>query len=403
MTLVTVLLTLLCLAWWPFAAAIVVNTRRTRRLAALPIDEPNRWPRLSIIVPARDEAATLELATLRKLADPYPDLELVLVDDRSTDDTGAIADRLALADPRIRVVHVNALPPGWLGKLNALARGAEAATCEWLLFSDADVHFEPGTLRRAVSFCLSGDRDVLAMLPHLRPVSLLLDTALSVFLQMVALGLRVRAVEDDASSYAVGSGSFTLVRREAYERTPGFEALRMEVADDLTLGLLLKAWGARCAVLDGVGSLSVEFYPSLGALFRGAEKNGFAVMGRLSVGLTWLGATGLLLFELAPLLAMILPGPGWLLPLGAASLTLATISTVAVTHWNDRPLLPALLFPIGGVLFAALVFRSGWIGWRRSGLQWRDTFFATSELRAASRESSEYFAVARARRRRTVR
>ncbi len=393
------LLTLLCLAWLGVAGALFANLRRTRQLLDVPLDERDHWPRVSLIVPARDEAATLEAATLRKLADGYPDLELVLVDDRSTDGTSELVDRLADADPRVRTVHLNRLPDGWLGKLHALDQGVRAATGEWLLFSDADVHFEPDTVRRAVGFCLRERRDVLAMLPHIRPVSLLLDAALAIFLRLVVLGYRTAAVEDDEHPYGAGSGSFTLVRRRAYDRTPGFRAIRMEVADDLNLGLLLKAAGARCALLDGVGSASVEFYPSLGALFRGAEKNGFAVMGRCSVLLTWLGALGLLLFELAPLLALLLPGPGWLRVTGGIALLLATAATLAATRWNDRPLLPALLWPVGSVLFCAVMFRAGWIGWRLGGLRWRDTLHSTAELRAAAREKAEAFRVLRARRR----
>lgn len=399
MAALTLLLSVLCLAWWGAAIAIFVNVHRSRRLLEVEIQEPERWPRVSIVVPARDEAATLVEATRRKLADGYPDLELVLVDDRSTDGTSGLADELAAADSRIRVLHLTQLPDGWLGKLHALHRGAAEATGEWLLFSDADVHFEPGTVRRAVGHCLRDQREVLAMLPHLRPVGLLLDAALSIFLRLVVLGYRTRAVRDDHHPYGVGSGSFTLVRRDALARSPGFEAIRMEVADDLNLGLLLKAAGARCAVLNGVGSLSVEFYPSLWALFRGAEKNGFAVMGRCSVLLTWLGALGLLLFELAPLLALALPGPGWLRALGGVTLVLATAATVAAGRWNDRPLLPALLFPIGSVLFAAVMFRSGWIGWRLGGLRWRETLFSTAELKAAARHKAEVFRVLRARRR----
>ena len=134
-----------------WAASLYATLRTIRAVPLLRDDaspEPARWPRVSLIVPARDEARDLERAVRTRLTDDYPNLQVILVDDRSTDGTGAIADRLAADDPRVKVVHVTELPAGWLGKLNALHRGVAEADGEWLLFSDADIEFAPGTLRR---------------------------------------------------------------------------------------------------------------------------------------------------------------------------------------------------------------------------------------------------------------
>jgi cellulose synthase/poly-beta-1,6-N-acetylglucosamine synthase-like glycosyltransferase len=109
------------------------------------------WPKLSLLVACRDEAANVRAALSSVLAQDYPALEVVAVDDRSGDATGAILDELAAQHPMLRVVHVTSLPEGWLGKTHALARASEAATGELLLFTDADVVFAPGALRRAAS------------------------------------------------------------------------------------------------------------------------------------------------------------------------------------------------------------------------------------------------------------
>src|SRR6185369_2740694 len=106
----------------------------------------------SVVVPACNEARTIERALTSLLAQDYPDLEIVLVDDRSSDETGAIIEHLAASDRRISAIHVRELPAGWLGKVHALQRGLERARGELVLFTDADIHFAPGALRRAVAW-----------------------------------------------------------------------------------------------------------------------------------------------------------------------------------------------------------------------------------------------------------
>src|SRR6185295_13223770 len=147
------ILTLLAAAYWAFS---LVNALRVVR--AVPVLEdvdppqPLRWPKLTLVIPARSEAAELEGALETRLREDYPDLQLVVVDDRSTDETGAILDRIAARDGRVVPVHVTELPRGWLGKLHAMHQGVQRASGEWILFTDADVHFQPGTLRRAVAY-----------------------------------------------------------------------------------------------------------------------------------------------------------------------------------------------------------------------------------------------------------
>ncbi|MEK7768052.1 MAG: glycosyltransferase family A protein, partial [bacterium] len=144
-----------CLAacgWWAGMALVIRrHVAGLRSLGDEAAPEPAAWPRLSVLVPACNEADTLEPALETLLRSDYPDLEVILVDDRSTDGTGAVVDRLAARDARIVPVHVAALPPGWLGKVHAMHVALPHATGEWLLFSDADVHAAPDTIRRAVA------------------------------------------------------------------------------------------------------------------------------------------------------------------------------------------------------------------------------------------------------------
>ena len=144
-----------------------------RMIRALPIlaeddsPQPHRWPRVSVVVPARDEADQIESAMASLLAQDYPDLQILLVDDRSSDGTGEVMDRLARSDPRVRAEHLTSLPEGWLGKVHALQRGLDLADGEYVLLTDADVHYRPDTIRRAMRYCLAERADHVAGLPEL--------------------------------------------------------------------------------------------------------------------------------------------------------------------------------------------------------------------------------------------
>jgi hypothetical protein len=348
-------------------------------LAETSATPPSRWPRVSIVIPACNEAAEIEGAVRSRLSDVYPELEVVLVDDRSTDGTGDIVDRLALEDSRVRAIHVSDLPSGWLGKVFALHRGAQIATGELLLFSDADVHVTPSALRRAVALLESGRLDHLAVLPGLWSSGLLVDAAFSAFFRLVWLAARPWAVPDPRSRAACGVGAFNLVRRSALQRSPGFEYLKLEQADDAALGQMLKRSGARCAVANGRGDVGLHFYRSLPDMARGVEKGG----ARWPFAAVCAGISVLLVLELGPWLA--LPAPGLPRALGAAGAMLSLAATVGVARWMRHGVLPAVLAPVGVILLAAMMVRAGALAALRGGVSWRGTFYRTSDLRAGSR------------------
>ena len=135
-----------------FIAVVVPFILLVRHRGAIPalpaVKAPGALPSLSVIVPARNEATAIGPALASLLAQDYPGLEIVAVDDRSTDGTGDVLRALAAANPSLRVLRIDDLPSGWLGKNHALWRGAQRSTGTWLLFTDADVVFAPGTLRR---------------------------------------------------------------------------------------------------------------------------------------------------------------------------------------------------------------------------------------------------------------
>lgn len=376
-----------CALWVVQAALVFRNVTQLRDLARLSPPDPPAWPSVSVIIPARDEAADLAESLDSRLSDGYPDLELIVVDDRSSDATPDIIAEFARRDPRVRPVRVDELPEGWLGKVHALATGVKCARGDWLLFSDADVRVEPGMLSRAVAHCMAENHDLLALIPEFRSRSGIVDALWAIFLRTLMLVFSPAAVRDPSSKMVLGSGGFTLVRRTTFDATSGFEHLRLETADDVSLAVMVKQAGGRCDLVNGCRAVSVSIYDSLGAFFRGVEKNGSS----LATVPFWLVATVFALFgcvEYSPIaagVAGVATGTPWLLWLGITTGVLATAATVAVLHRNTGMVWPALLWPVGWALMASGVLRSVWLFHRRGGVIWRTTFYPAAEILEAQR------------------
>jgi len=381
MTVLAVTLVSLCAAFAAIQLALALRVRASvPPLSAIDAPPPRAWPRLSIIVPARNEAPRIEAALSSKLRCGYENLEVVVVDDRSTDDTGAIAARLARADPRLVVMRVDTVPPGWLGKLHAMAIGAARATGDWLLFSDADVHVAPDALARIVAHAEAHDVDFVSVLPRMDPTSVLLDAFAATIARAFALGGRTWRANDDRSSVGVGVGAFNLVRRRALENSPGLGYLRMEIADDVALGAMLKASGARCRLFAARADVHLAFAATCSELLQTGEKLGFVlgfslIKAALATGL-WLAV------DLAvPIAAIACGGP--IAALGALALAFVTAAHVILARHFDTP--GAHLWPLGSILGAALLARAGVLAWRRGAIIWRGTRYDKAVVRAGRR------------------
>ncbi len=361
------------------AGVLVRGLGKLGRLAEQPPREPRGAPLVSLVVAARDEARGIEAAARSLLAQNYPALEIIAVDDRSGDATGAILDRLAAVDARLRVVHVRELPAGWLGKNHALSVGAAAARGDWLLFADADSVLHPTTLSRAVGYAERGGLDHLAVMPDLEMPGLLLMSFATAFLCWGTVVLRPWRVRNPRSRSSVGIGAFNLVRRSTYERVGGHVPIRLRPDDDLKLGKLLKQSGAASDFLLGRGLVSVEWYRTLPELIDGLMKNSFAVVE----------------YHALPMLAGVLPylvaglGPLTVLLLGdwpARGLAaLAMLVQLGVMLRGARelgaPRRVALLYPVVGVLFGWITLRALVLTLRQRGIVWRGTYYPLRELR----------------------
>jgi cellulose synthase/poly-beta-1,6-N-acetylglucosamine synthase-like glycosyltransferase len=337
-------------------------------------------PRVSIVIPARNEERNVEEALSSVLALDYDELEIVVVDDRSTDRTGAILDRLAASDPRVRVVHVTELPPGWLGKNHALHLGSDGARGEFLLFTDADVVMEPSTLRRAVGRMMAERLDHLTVSPAIDVPGLLFEMFIGTFSLFFALFTRPWKVKDPNSASHVGIGAFNLVRASAYHAAGGHRAIAMRPDDDLKLGKLLKTRGYRQELLFGRGLLRVEWYTSVAELVRGMMKNAFPAVD-YRVGVVVATTVFQLAFNVWPFLGVFLTA-------GAARwANLAVVLLILLLCWTNAPLAGVrrwygIGFPLATLLFLYILWRSMVLTLWNGGIDWRGTHYPLKELKA---------------------
>ncbi|MEL0043792.1 MAG: glycosyltransferase family 2 protein [Deltaproteobacteria bacterium] len=370
-----------CLPWYLAAWGVWMSLKNVQSLPSISFDREKKYPRLSVIIAARNEAETIENALKSVLAQNYPNLEIILVNDRSNDGTDKILQKLAEKDPRVLIHHVEELPPGWLGKVNAMQQGFGRSTGVWLLFTDADVHFQEESLERIIAVAERSPVDYLCVVPEVQARQRLLKALYTVSLSGFFLATRIWEVKNQNSF--VGVGACGLVRRSLLSQSPGLPWLKMEVVDDLALAQLAWQAGGKLDVYWGRECLGVEWYPSMGDLIRGLEKNLFAG-AQYQYWRALLGIIGILFVAVAPWLSIF--SGNWLLSLTAvgafSGYWLAWISgdKAQGVGWLERLISPLLLFVIAWALA-----RSTFITWRQGGIQWRETFYSIADLRRGQR------------------
>jgi len=360
---------------------MLYGIRKTKFLRNTACPAGFHYPPLSVIIPAKDEANTIEAALLSKLQSDYPSLEVIAIDDRSSDQTFAAISRVAENDPRVKPLRITTLPPGWLGKVNALDKGVKSASGQWLLFSDADVHFSPDALKKAVCFAQTNGLDHLAVMPQLWSNGFFMDMVFAPFLD-TALRWSCWNSQDSRGDAAVGVGAFNLVRRAAFEKTPGFEWLRLEVIDDMGLGLMMRKSGFKGAALNGEGCVGLHFLENFGEAVKSCDKGVFAGAG-FNPLVIFAAAFAGVFFDLLPF-ALLFAG-GTAAKIAAAACGTAVLKSALIARWNKLPVFPALFVPIGGVIGVYLLLHGAASALASGGITWRGTFYPTKDLKAAKR------------------
>jgi glycosyltransferase involved in cell wall biosynthesis len=345
---------------------------------------------LSVIIPARNEGPGVAAGLRSLLASKGVDLEVIAVDDRSTDETGTAMDALLKASREAGVTyaveHVQDLPAGWLGKPHAMARGAALATGEWLLFTDADVVFAEDTLARALAWLEREGGDHLLVVPTVMARSAG-EAMMLPFLHVLSIwGPRLWRVADPRSRDAVGVGAFNLMRRSTYEAVGGWERLRMEVIEDLRMGYLIKQAGFASRVVTGRNLVRIRWAHGAWGVVANLTKNVFAAF-RFRIGLSIAGAVAIAVMCLLPFVGIVLGASwdrAWLWP------SLASLVALAALYWRYRrfadpngplTMLWLLTFPAAALLFVYAMMRSTVLTLVRGGVVWRGTFYPLRELR----------------------
>jgi len=358
---------------------LLYGQSRVRTLPASPPDHEGPWPKASILIPARNEEAEIEHALKSVLNLDYADYEVIVIDDRSTDGTGKVLERLGEAHARLRIVTVATLPPGWLGKNHALDRGAALATGELLLFTDADIVFARDCLRKAVAVMLAEGLDHLTLSPALEPRSQLLSLMVAVFCRNFTLFVKPWRVRNPKSRCFIGIGAFNLVRAAAYRQVGGHETIRLRPDDDMKLGKILKRAGFRQDVRFAFADLSLSWYQSFGAMIRGLEKNVLAGLD-YRVGLLLLSLTVLTGQELVPWILIVI-GDGPVRIMGVAAAALSALGFGLFFRQSKTSWLLVPLAPWAALLLVYIFARSAFLTLVRGGILWRDTFYPLGELR----------------------
>jgi cellulose synthase/poly-beta-1,6-N-acetylglucosamine synthase-like glycosyltransferase len=352
----------------------------TRSLQDVPLENSDAWPSVSLIVPARNEEPYIEAAVRSLTRLDYPNAQITIINDRSTDRTGAILDSLAAEFPQLNVVHLTELPAGWLGKNHAMQLGANRSTGDWLLFTDADIVYEPTALRRAMLYARRHNLDNLSAWPVIHAPSWLLSMFMTTFAIYLFLFVRVWSIRNPKSTAHIGVGAFNLVKAEVYRAVGGHERIRLRPDDDLKLGKIVKLAGYRQDLIDATDMLSLEMYPSVHELIKGLEKNAFSASD-YNIPLTVVASLLSLLWNVWPFVAvLVLASPArWIylaVCLGLWTMALGCARTLRT------PASCALAFPLGVVMFVYIMWRTMLLNHYQGGIRWRDTHYSLAELRA---------------------
>jgi chlorobactene glucosyltransferase len=338
------------------------------------------YPLISVIVPARNEARNIRRCIEALLSQDYPNFELSVLDDHSTDDTPRILAEMSQSDHRLRVLHGADLPEGWAGKPHALAQAAAQSKGEWLCFIDADTFAHPKLLSTTYEAAIQNQADLFTILTEQELGTFWERVVLPLVFTALSFGFPAERVNDPRRKDAIANGQFILVRRPVYQAVGGHAAVRARIDEDKAMAELVKGAGYRLVVADGRLVARTRMYTSLPEIWEGWTKNIYlGLRDRL-----WLLLFGAVLGLLAALalpvwlfggLTWLALGGGWA---GGLFALQALLLWTYLLWWRFRacrahqiPLAYAFTLPLGAGLFTAMMFASAFKVLSGRGVRWK--------------------------------
>ena len=359
-------------------------------IVVTPVKPPTDAPLISVCVPARNEERNIARCVEALLAQDYPNFEVVVLDDRSTDRTPEILGELASQYYKLKVVPGADLPPGWAGKPHALFQAASAARGlpeAWLCFVDADTFLSPNTLSACYVKAIETRADMFTIMTFQILGSFWEKVVMPIVMTALSVGFSPRKVNDPNSKDAIANGQFILIKRSVYDAIGGHERVKDQIVEDKAISEQVKWNGFRLIVADGSAVARTRMYTSLTEMWEGWTKNIFLglsdrpslmILGVFGAILLWITA---LILPLWPVLGIFwyVQGGGWLaLSVILQSLLFLSIVIYArarVAAGMDISPWYALTLPLGAALFAAMMFTSTWKILSGKGVTWKGRMY----------------------------
>jgi chlorobactene glucosyltransferase len=352
-----------------------------------PTPPPSNPPFISVCVPARNEERNIRACVEGILNQDYPNFEVIVLDDRSTDSTPDILADIASCDSRLHLINGSDLPEGWAGKPHALYQASASARGEWLCFIDADTFLEPETLSSCYIKAIETEADMFTIMTFQILGSFWEKAVMPLVMAALSVGFSPRKVNDPRTKDAIANGQFIMIKRSVYDAIGGHESVKDSIVEDKAISEQVKWNGYRLIVADGMKVARTRMYTSLPEMWEGWTKNIYLGL-RDQKGLLWLGAFGAFLAFLTsiflpawPLLGMIwyFNGGGWM-ALGAMLESLlfwAYLIQVRAIIAMKLEISPwyALTLPLGAGVFGAMMLTSAWNVVSRKGVTWKGRIY----------------------------
>lgn len=393
MTLLLVFLSLGSFAWLALWYSAMKTGNQRILVSEIPFDEKqNAWPKISVIIPVRNEEARIESAVSTLLNQDYPALEVIAVNDRSTDKTGEILDRVAKANPKLRVFHNAHLPKDWMGKPFALQQGAQIAQGEWLIFTDADAQWGQNVLKKIMTKMQNTNADFASMLYEPIVQSFWERLFLMAFYNFGLMTWNLWNVDKAESRANLGVGVFCMMKKTVLEKIGGMEKFKLSIPSDVALGKAAKFMHFKCLALLGKDIFWCRWQEGLKGHILGLEKNFFALCEFNYVKAAVVG-TFIFLMNFGPFL-------GIAFGLYEQSLFFTAFNLLGFAsicffgkHYGDQlnwSWYHLLMLPIGSLFLIGALVWSVIQTTKNKGISWRETYYSKQTVLNHIRERDQW-------------